>query len=80
VPEKLNFFAAHSFGKDSVDDPTIASSDGKYSAAKIGNNNGYMIEGNYHVKPEFALRVRYDGFDPTDEQEKQQKVTNTQQD
>jgi hypothetical protein len=66
MPEKLNLLAAYSFGKDSVDDPTVASSDGKYKGVNAGKDNGYMIEGDYHIKPEFAFGLRYDGFDPTD--------------
>lgn len=63
---KLDLLAAYAFGKDSLDDPTVTSRDGKYNGAKFGTRQGFMMEANYHVKPELCLGARYDEFVPTD--------------
>src|SRR5262249_19153330 len=66
VENKLDLLAAYEHGKDSLDDPTVVTPDGKFNGAKVGKSDGWMLEADYHVKPEFAFGARYDSFDPTD--------------
>jgi hypothetical protein len=77
LSDKLNILAGYAFGHDSLDDPTVASSDGKYSGSKVGDSSGFFGELNYHVDEKLAFGGRFDLFDPSDQVDNNNQTAET---
>ncbi len=56
MPDQLNLLAGYGWGKEDLDDNSVANLD---------KSKGYFVEADYHVSPTLAFAARFDKWDPS---------------